>query len=117
MDNSLQASPTQSSPIQDQIENILESIDDPELEEPDSGNLLQLVKDEIVNQLSLPDNVSIALGPAFTQFQHALQQANHETGIGDLDQQVVLEIAKRFIWGQNQPDADQNAQGLLAMEQ
>ena len=59
------------------------------------------MKDEIVNQLQLPENVSHALTPAFVQFQQALRQANEESGINDLDQQVVLEIAKRFIWNQN----------------
>ena len=46
-------------------QNFFESIDDPELDEPDSANLLQLVKDEIVNQLHLSENVSEALTPAF----------------------------------------------------
>ena len=49
-------------------QNFFEQIDDPELDEPDSGNLLQLVKDEIVNQLQLSDEVGHALTPAFVQF-------------------------------------------------
>ena len=40
--------------------------------------------------------MSAALGPAFAAFEQALKQTNKETGISDLDSQVVLEIAKRF---------------------
>lgn len=66
------------------------------LEEPDSLMLLNLIKDEIVNELHLPANVSAALGPAFAAFEQALKKANQQTGVPDLDSQVVLEIAKRF---------------------
>jgi len=66
------------------------------LEEPDSMMLLNLIKDEIVNELRLPAQVSLALGPAFAAFEKALKQANVQTGVSDLDSQVVLEIAKRF---------------------
>ena len=58
--------------------------------------LLNLIKDEIVNELRLPEHVSVALGPAFAAFEQALKQTNEQTGISDLDSQVVLEIAKRF---------------------
>jgi len=46
------------------------------LEEPDSMMLLNLIKDEIVNELRLPVHVSAALGPAFEAFEKALKQAN-----------------------------------------
>lgn len=58
--------------------------------------LLSLIKDEIVNELRLPPHVSQALTPAFAAFEIALKKVNQETGIADLDSQVVLEIAKRF---------------------
>lgn len=66
------------------------------LEEPDSMMLLNLIKDEIVNELRLPADVSAALGPAFEAFEKALKQVNMQTGVSDLDTQIVLEIAKRF---------------------
>ena len=46
------------------------------LEEPDSLMLLNLIKDEIVNELRLPAHVSAALAPAFATFEKALKQAN-----------------------------------------
>ena len=46
------------------------------LEEPDSLMLLNLIKDEIVNELQLPANVSAALTPAFAAFEQALKKAN-----------------------------------------
>ena len=55
------------------------------LEEPDSLMLLNLIKDEIVNELRLPPSVSAALGPAFQAFEKALKKSNEETGISDLD--------------------------------
>ena len=66
------------------------------LEEPDSLMLLNLIKDEIVNELQLPSNVSAAMTPAFAAFEQALKKANVQSGVSDLDSQVVLEIAKRF---------------------
>ena len=38
--------------------------------------LLNLIKDEIVNELRLPEHVSAALAPAFAVFEKALKQAN-----------------------------------------
>ena len=58
--------------------------------------LLNLIKDEIVNELHLSPALSASLTPAFAAFEKALKQANVETGVTDLDSQVVLEIAKRF---------------------
>lgn len=47
--------------------------------------LLTLIKDEIVNELRLPPQVSAALMPAFVAFERALKQANAESGMADLD--------------------------------
>ena len=47
--------------------------------------LLNLIKDEIVNELHLSPTVSQALVPAFEAFELALKQANQKTGIADLD--------------------------------
>lgn len=58
--------------------------------------LLNLIKEDIVNELHLPQHVSATLAPAFEAFEKALKLANQQTGISDLDSQVVLEIAKRF---------------------
>lgn len=38
--------------------------------------LLNLIKDEIVNELHLPANVAASLTPAFEAFEQALKQAN-----------------------------------------
>lgn len=72
--------------------------------------LLNLIKDEIVNELHLPPNVASSLTPAFAAFEQALKQANVETGVSDLDSQVVLEIAKRFTnWNVNEAAAEDDS--------
>ena len=72
--------------------------------------LLNLIKDEIVNELHLPPNVAKSLTPAFAAFEQALKQANVETGVSDLDSQVVLEIAKRFTnWNVNEAAAEDDS--------
>ena len=76
--------------------------------------LLNLIKDEIVNELRLPPNIATSLTPAFAAFEQALKKVNTETGISDLDSQVVLEIAKRFTnWNVNEEEA---SDGFVATE-
>lgn len=80
------------------------------LDEPDSLMLLNLIKDEIAKELQLPPQVSASLAPAFVAFERALKQANQESGVTDLDSQVVLEIAKRFTdWDTCDEEALTNA--------
>jgi len=57
-----------------------------------------LLRDEIGSNIGFtPEESKMLLGPAFKLFSSELMDSGTKHGVQDLSQQVILEIAKRFV--------------------